>query len=35
MVVGCLRVRLPLDREDTGMVHRQMAVFKGKRGAPY
>ena len=25
---------LPLDREKTGMAHREMVVYKGKRGKP-
>jgi hypothetical protein len=26
---------LPLDREETDVAHRQMAVYKGTRGNPY
>ena len=25
---------LPLDREETDIAHRQMAVYKGKKGTP-
>lgn len=29
---GELDIGLPLDREETDMAHRQMSVYKGKRG---